>query len=210
MTWAFHGFSKVCLLVWMRTCQCRPFSCLWCVVNFILGGVGNFITSKDGFVNLDCTWGNVSEQYGCWTKNRGKIYPPNHPFVHRVWNHYFHHPFWWFSPYFWKHPYGLNTPDSHLKGVNRPYALKKPWKARQRWFHPLSTKYATKHRKQEQGTMSRKHQEKIKHKYRDRTSSKMWWFHILFVENDAKMIQFDWHVSIRMKPPTSLRCSLYW
>ena len=20
--------------------------------------------------------------------------PPNHPFVHRVWNHYFHHPFW--------------------------------------------------------------------------------------------------------------------
>ena len=20
--------------------------------------------------------------------------PPIHPFVHRVWNHYFHHPFW--------------------------------------------------------------------------------------------------------------------
>ena len=32
----------------------------------------------------------------------GKI-PPNHPFVHRVF-HYFHHPFWGFSPYFWKHP----------------------------------------------------------------------------------------------------------
>ena len=29
--------------------------------------------------------------------------PPNHPFVHRVF-HYFHHPFWGFSPYFWKHP----------------------------------------------------------------------------------------------------------
>ncbi len=28
---------------------------------------------------------------GCWTKNRG-IFPPNHEFVHRVWNHYFHHP----------------------------------------------------------------------------------------------------------------------
>ena len=26
--------------------------------------------------------------------------PPNHPFVHRVF-HYFHHPFWGFSPYFW-------------------------------------------------------------------------------------------------------------
>ena len=24
----------------------------------------------------------------------GGFYPPNHPFVHRVWNHYFHHPFW--------------------------------------------------------------------------------------------------------------------
>ena len=33
--------------------------------------------------------------------------PPNHPFGNRVWNHYFHHPFWGFSPYFWKHPYGL-------------------------------------------------------------------------------------------------------
>ena len=28
--------------------------------------------------------------------------PPNHPFVHRVWNHYFHHPFWVYcTPYFW-------------------------------------------------------------------------------------------------------------
>ena len=34
-------------------------------------------------------------------KNMGK--PPNHPIVHRVF-HYFHHPFWGFSPYFWKHP----------------------------------------------------------------------------------------------------------
>ena len=40
--------------------------------------------------------------HGCWTKNRGGILPPqNHPFVHRVWNHYFHHPFWGFYPYFW-------------------------------------------------------------------------------------------------------------
>ena len=30
--------------------------------------------------------------------------PPNHPFVHKVF-HDFHHPFWGFSPYFWKHPY---------------------------------------------------------------------------------------------------------
>ena len=30
--------------------------------------------------------------------------PPNHPFVHRVWNHYFHHPFWGFSPIFGSTP----------------------------------------------------------------------------------------------------------
>ena len=30
--------------------------------------------------------------------------PQNHPLKNRVF-HYFHHPFWWFSPYFWKHPY---------------------------------------------------------------------------------------------------------
>ena len=32
--------------------------------------------------------------------------PPNHPFVHRVFH--YNHPFWGFSPYFWKHPYGLD------------------------------------------------------------------------------------------------------
>ena len=36
--------------------------------------------------------------YGCQPKNMGK--PPNHPFVHRVF-HYFYHPFWGVSPYFW-------------------------------------------------------------------------------------------------------------
>ena len=29
-----------------------------------------------------------------------KIVPPNNPFVHRVF-HYFHHPFWGKTPYFW-------------------------------------------------------------------------------------------------------------
>ena len=28
---------------------------------------------------------------------------PNYPMFNRVF-HYFHHPFWWFYPYFWKHP----------------------------------------------------------------------------------------------------------
>ena len=31
--------------------------------------------------------------------------PPNHPFVHRVWNHYFHLPFWGFGV-----PLFLETP----------------------------------------------------------------------------------------------------
>ena len=38
------------------------------------------------------------EYMGVEPKNMGK--PPNHPFVHRV-GHYFHHPFWGFSHYFW-------------------------------------------------------------------------------------------------------------
>ena len=37
--------------------------------------------------------------YGCQPKNRG-ILPPNHRPFNRVF-HYFHHPFWGFSPYFW-------------------------------------------------------------------------------------------------------------
>ena len=43
------------------------------------------------------------------------------PFVHRVWNHYFHHPFWGF-PLFWKHPY---TPS------------KTPQKTSRKNLHPL-------------------------------------------------------------------------
>ena len=38
--------------------------------------------------------GRLESWCGSWTKNRGEKTPPNHPFVHRVWNHYFHHPFW--------------------------------------------------------------------------------------------------------------------
>ena len=42
------------------------------------------------------------------SKNNGT---PNHPFVHRVF-HYFHHPFWWFSPYFWF--------NIHIDGICAP------------------------------------------------------------------------------------------
>ena len=38
---------------------------------------------------------------GCWTKNRGKT--PQIIHFNRIF-HYFHHPFWGFSTYFWKHP----------------------------------------------------------------------------------------------------------
>ncbi len=44
------------------------------------------------FLWADVTW------HGCQPKNR-VVYPPNHPFVHRVF-HYFHHPFWGFPPIF--------------------------------------------------------------------------------------------------------------
>ena len=49
---------------------------------------------------------SFSPRNGCWTKYRGG-FPPQIIHFHRVWNHYFHHPFWGFSPYFW-----FNTPIS--------------------------------------------------------------------------------------------------
>ena len=33
-------------------------------------------------------WKKMGVEPKIWGK------PPNHPFVHRVWNHYFHHPLW--------------------------------------------------------------------------------------------------------------------
>ncbi len=55
-------------------------------------------------------------------KIRG-VSPQIIPFVHRVWNHYFHHPFWWFSVFFgstprrvawWKSHHRLITVNHHL------------------------------------------------------------------------------------------------
>ena len=41
-------------------------------------------------MKYDSIW---PELCGCQPKNNGKT-PLHHPFVHRVWNHDFHHPFW--------------------------------------------------------------------------------------------------------------------
>ncbi len=63
----------------------------WAVGMYRSYGVGFFFRCMGG-------------SYGWHSKNMG-VLPPNHPFVHRVWNHYFHYPFWGvFHPYFWKHP----------------------------------------------------------------------------------------------------------
>ena len=41
--------------------------------------------------------------------------PPNHPNFNRGF-HYFHHPFWGFYPYFWKHLYlSIFNNDNHFK-----------------------------------------------------------------------------------------------
>ena len=41
----------------------------------------------------------ITSTFNIWvsTQKYGKT-PPNHPFVHRVWNHYSHHPFWGENP----------------------------------------------------------------------------------------------------------------
>ena len=67
--------------------------------------------------------------YKIWVfpKIMGK--PPNHPFVHRVF-HEIYNPFWWFSPYFWKHPYRNNDEQwiVHHFGCLAEYLGKVCWK----------------------------------------------------------------------------------
>ena len=61
--------------------------------------------------------------------------PPNHPLKNRVLNHYFHHPFWGFSPYFWKHPHGvvlffllvLERPGELPEGNSQPSQRSGSW-----------------------------------------------------------------------------------
>ena len=51
------------------------------------------------------------------------VYPPNHPFVHRVF-HDFHHPFWGTTK-FWKYPYNPGGP-SYWEGTG-PYPMSNSW-----------------------------------------------------------------------------------
>ena len=44
--------------------------------------------------------------------------PPNHPFVHRVWNHY--KPSILGYPYFWKHPYKKDGNGHFIPLVSLP------------------------------------------------------------------------------------------
>ena len=74
---------------------CRGYSLLWALFGSTAVGLGMNL-GKQCWVN------------GCFQpKNRGGVKTPPKiiPFVHRGWNHYFHHPFWGVkTPYFWKHP----------------------------------------------------------------------------------------------------------
>ena len=65
---------------------------------------GRFDRNPPSLVHSKVGWlvGDL-QVYGCFQKYGENT--PNHPFVHRVF-HEINHPFWWFSPYFWKHPYG--------------------------------------------------------------------------------------------------------
>ena len=52
--------------------------------------------------------------HGCWTKSKGKT--PQIMNFNRVF-HEIHHPFWGFSPYFWKHPH---------QNIKNPFKLNSP------------------------------------------------------------------------------------
>ena len=59
----------------------------------------------------------ILDVYGC-SENSG-VFPPNHPFVHRVF-HYFHHPFWG-TPLFG------NTPKWSFLVGKPTFSRKNPW-----------------------------------------------------------------------------------
>ncbi len=67
-------------------------------------------------------WGSLRILYGCQVSKIGGKLPQIIPFVHRVF-HEINHPFWVFSPYFWKHPYDImgcqNYPNSRFLSLFR-------------------------------------------------------------------------------------------
>ena len=64
-------------------------------LGFLKAEKRNFLPRTRGWPLYLVIDGVVSENSG--------VFPPNHPWINRVF-HYFHHPFWGCSPYFWKHP----------------------------------------------------------------------------------------------------------
>ena len=63
--------------------------------------------------------------HGCehWVFPKIGFFPPDHPFVHRVF-HYFHHPFWGFSPLFLETPIGFfggefKERDQHATSIEK-------------------------------------------------------------------------------------------
>ena len=81
----------------------------WWVYPLLYGNNGSWSTRSHKCCCCVAEW-NPAWFEGSRVLNHPKIgvgcflTPQIYPFVHRVWNHYFHHPFWVFSLYFWKHP----------------------------------------------------------------------------------------------------------
>ena len=141
----FEVFEADVWCIWFLSCwiilclwnYLRPFSALLykSLESWLFGMTSNPNPNKRGWQIRSVkkkTWASLTlagqkcheGHYMGVSKNMGK--PPNHPFVHRVF-HYFHHPFWGFSPYFWfnTHIIGLNhfsTVEVFTANINVPMA----------------------------------------------------------------------------------------
>ena len=74
---------------------------------------GNIYETKSGICHWQLQPSILHFVYSIWVFPKIRVGPPNHPMFYRVF-HSFHHPFWGFSPYFWKHPF---TPPRKTNGA---------------------------------------------------------------------------------------------
>ena len=86
-----------------------------------VGGYTNiFIKSKLSWKNSNATNLKQLKIIDMGVSENSGFFPPNHPFVHRVF-HYFHHPFWGFPPIFGNiHIIYPPPPSSHHQGQLGP------------------------------------------------------------------------------------------
>ncbi len=108
-----HEYNKyACMSTWIWICKCHTL----CICNFypnppwLLEGLDSkpFFGSRIQYLDNGNLW--MSKHCNLLTTTNMGVNPKIMVFSPQIIHlfigvHYFHHPFWVFSPYFWKHPH---------------------------------------------------------------------------------------------------------